>query len=168
MRTKRILKFCDGVGVAFAAALAFPAPLLALSCPPQQFDSVWSRASQSEASYVVVRGQFDFDPALNPEPDATATGTKSTEFISHFRGEVGGPDGFDKPVALNLTVSVTCMADACGRLEPRKDAIAFLREDGETYVLETGPCGDFLFQPPLLRTEERLKECFAGAECPEE
>ncbi|MDW4500132.1 hypothetical protein R5H30_19250 [Sulfitobacter sp. D35] len=142
---------------------AMPLQAAAQSCPRQPLEAAWERASEAEETFVIVRGAFDFDPALNPEPDPSRS--EPVEFTAGFRGAVMGPDGFDTPVALDLTVAIDCDTDACGLLEPGKDAIAFLREGTDTYVLETGPCGDFLLQPAPLRSEQRLMECFAGADC---
>lgn len=151
--------------VLMSAAIASPGPVLALSCPINPLESAWTKASQAEQTFVIVRGQFDFDPALNPEPDAADVPRDTTEFTARFQGSVMGPQGFDTPVALDLTIAVSCVAEACGMLEPDKDAIAFLREGADAYVLETGPCGDFLLQPAPLASEARLKECFAGDDC---
>jgi hypothetical protein len=115
-----------------------------------------------------VRGTLRFDASKLPNPDRTASvppGPGPTVLDARIEGVALGPNGRREARSYDLRLSVSCAGPWCARPRPG-DALAFLRRDGNTYWLETNPCGGFLFNRPDHKTMRAIQNCLNAKPCP--
>lgn len=126
----------------------------------------WAEAAQSDKLFLIVRGDLVFDERDLPRTDwdnqaATPDMTRIEGFIS---GEQLGRNGFRRPYEATVTLEVSCYGPWCAGAVSDERYVAFIEmRDGEL-VVETNPCGGFLF-PATEQIEDDLAACMRGDVC---
>ncbi|MEO9896897.1 MAG: hypothetical protein ABJD13_10295 [Paracoccaceae bacterium] len=143
-----------------------PLPAYALSCTPYGIQDAYLDAVESSDVYVIVRGTLSFDESTLPkvdwnQQDKVPPVTNISARISGVHlGSLGKRASFSKDV----TLSVRCFGPWCGGAH-NSDVVAFLRRDDMRYILETDPCGGFLFSSPTSDHMRLLQQCLDGKSC---
>ncbi|MDA8746835.1 hypothetical protein N9M66_01345 [Litoreibacter sp.] len=131
----------------------------ALSCIRPDVANAYQQASASDLTYVVLNGQFAFDPVPKselPEP-ATAEAT--------FSGRLLTSAGFTQQVAVNVTINMNCAGNWCAEVQPGLDYIAFVEQHPTRLIFEVSPCYDLAFKEPAIEDVKRLENCAQGGAC---
>ena len=156
--------------VILASALALLAqPVLALSCMRPDAVSMYQRAAESEARYVVVLGAFLRDGPDQPllsEPEAEGMGIPYV-YDALFYGDIGSRVGFHTPAELEVTVAVDCLGPWCGTPPADgQEVLAFLQvdENGE-YFLMVEACPTWVMTAPDQEVMDRIAACMRGEPC---
>lgn len=143
----------------------WPGQAFALSCLPWGVTDAFLQADAAEEGYVVVLGQLDFDAGALPEVnlDRQDETPPLTRIPAQFEGAALVRGAANVPFAVPVVLEVACFGPWCPQPRPG-EVLAFLRKDGEAFVLDDNPCGGFLFT-----AEEGLvaqaRQCLAGGEC---
>lgn len=137
----------------------------ALSCMYPDVARTYARVAADDAPYVVLLGQFRFDPEpfapslISPKPDAIP---------ATFEGEYLGADGFVPAPPLDITLDFLCAGPWCGSLDPTAtEILAFVRQTETGYVLTVSACNDTAFQNPSAQDIGRIEDCMRGGPCAE-
>lgn len=151
------------------AVLAFLIPSFAqaLSCMPHSIEGVYKQAQASKARYLVVRGVLRFDESKLPKGNGEKD--SQTPPITKIKGSLSGKaftgKRFSSPFNHPITLEVGCIGPWCAGAKSDAEVIAFVRKDGDKYVVATDACGGFLFQHPRPDMLRALKQCHAGGKC---
>ncbi len=136
----------------------------ALSCirpdPIQSFQV----AAAAEAEYLILKGQFAFDVSLLPQSQVSSGLDLPQPVPAQFQGQSLTTDGFTNSVTGPVTIMPVCNGGFCGGLTPGVQVIAFARKQDNIYVVETDPCGAWVFTPDAV-TEAALAACVRGEPC---
>lgn len=131
----------------------------ALSCIKPDVAIAFKKASDSDLSYVVLKGQFRFTPpADTAEPQAQTVETE-------FRGRLMTNAGFTQTVGAPITVNMNCAGSWCATIEPNVEYIAFVEQSETTLTFEVGPCYGLAFKEPDVDAVKRLENCAQGGAC---
>jgi len=103
------------------------------------------------------RPQTDWD-------DQAAT-PELTRVDAFFSGQQLGRNGFLRPLQQEVTLHVSCYGPWCAGALSDRDYVAFAELREGQLVIETNPCGGFLF-PASTDIEEDLLRCMRGEVCP--
>lgn len=150
-------------------ALLLSAPILALatqasalSCLPPDAVASYQRADQAPETYVVLLGDFRFDPPKLPERDLTDPNPEEHRFPAQFEGQALGPEGFTGSYALDMEVTLTCAGPWCAGVPAGGAGLAFVEMTETGYDLRLGPCGGQYFSAPEPAVTDRIAACHAG------
>ena len=136
----------------------------ALSCiRPDPIQSFQVAAGQA-AEYLILKGQFAFDPALLPQSEVSSGLVLPQPIPAQFAGQSLTTDGFTNPISGPITVMPVCIGAFCGGLIPGAEVIAFARKQDSIYVVEADPCSAWVFTPDPV-TEAALAACVRGEPC---
>lgn len=130
----------------------------ALTCLPQTIAGSFADADASEAAYVLALGALERTGPNRPDGPETGDPNRrvSYRFAADFTGHFAGPNGFDQPRQMPVTVTVSCFSAWCGSDGISDRGLYFLRQDGAgAYTLESELCPRFFFDAP---TEAQLRE----------
>jgi len=121
----------------------------------------------SDDQYVIVRGTLRFDAKRLPKEDHSGqTPTpKLTVIPAEIEGVALGPSGLREAGLYKMRLEVRCSGPWCPRPKPG-DALAFLRREGQGYVLEDSACGAFLFTRPRAEDMRAVQNCLSSKPCP--
>ena len=151
----------------FAGVAALPAPVLALSCAPTPPERAFQQAQASRDAYIVAVGQLDFNP--DDLPVVTDPAVEQPAHDNVFRATLTGffltGSGFDARFVRQIRVNAQCIGPFCAALAPGQQYLAFLRQEGQGYVLEQSPCGGLGYPKPSDALLERMHQCLLGEEC---
>ncbi len=138
----------------------------ALSCLRPDPARAFQAASDAPAAYVVLLGAFAFDAdALPPAVSDTGQVLDPGPIVARFVGNGLTLGGFNSPQARAIVVQPICAGAWCGRIEPGVQVMAFARKDGDRYVVEADPCGDWVFPAPDEATVTQIIACLRGQDC---
>ncbi|AXI49032.1 hypothetical protein C1J03_21235 [Sulfitobacter sp. SK012] len=148
------------------AALVAPWPAFALSCMPHSVEAAFQGAKISDAEYIVVRGTLRFDHKLLPKTDweHQQDTPPMTRIPVTLQGLSLSRAGFDVPFDRKVTLEVACLGPWCASAN-NGDVLAFVARGLSGYVLETNPCGGFLFGNPSPAMLKKVSACFQGKDC---
>ena len=126
----------------------------------------WAEAVGSDKLYLIVRGDLVFDERDLPQTDWD--NQSATPPMSRIDGFIGGQqlgrNGFRRPYEAEVLLEVSCYGPWCAGAVSDERYVAFIEmRDGEL-VVETNPCGGFLF-PATEQIEEDLTACMRGDVC---
>lgn len=145
-------------------ALVIAGQAQALNCTEPSLRTSFQAAMASPDQYVILRGQFAFDPALFPG-DATTRGNPNLPppdaFAADFTGQALEPDGFTRDLAVPVTLQSVCLGPWCGRFEPGTEVMVFAQSRPDGLVLEVHPCGTWVFPGPTAAMEDEIGVCMA-------
>lgn len=133
-------------------------------CYPPDPAGFYRAAAESPRRYRIVRGRFDFDPALLPYGGQLDFIPHVAPFPAHFEGQVLGAAGFGTDIAFDLRIEPSCIMISCPDFAPGAEVVAFVWQEASGYVLDADPCLAPLFAP----TEDNvavLLACVRGEEC---
>ena len=133
-------------------------------CYPPDPAGYFQAVQASPAEYQIVRGRFQFDPALLPKPYMQAGDLRLRPIPAQFVGQVLGPDGFVADTSFDLTLEHYCTMVSCPYLEAGVEVVAFIRLGPEGRVLDADPC----LAPVFAATDdttELLLSCLRGGDC---
>jgi hypothetical protein len=137
----------------------------ALKCSEPDVGKSFQAAMNAPGQHVILRGRFQFDPALMPG-DVTTRGNPNlpppTPIAADFTGQALEPDGFTRDLATSILLRPICLGPWCGRIEPDTDMMVFAqsRADGPLLV-ELGPCATWVFPDPTDAMLARMQDCTA-------
>lgn len=152
--------------LALCAALAIPAPALALSCLRPDVARDYQAADASSDEYIVVLGEMRFDTGLLPATDLLANGDRpDVEIPATFAGKSLSKDGFARDFEQEITLRVQCFGPWCGGATPEIPVLAFLKREVAGYVLERGPCFALSHDNPRPDQVRVVEQCFRGGPC---
>lgn len=149
--------------LAFVAALAAPAPGLALSCEPWTEIQAFRWAAQAEGSYVVAVGRFAFDAGLMPLGEEDAP--DETLVPARFSGHSLTRAGFTSPLEARVTLRVRCAVAWCGHIEPAAPYMAFIKRQTGRYVLAVDLCPAAFIANPTREMKSAVTACLRGEGC---
>ena len=136
----------------------------ALSCIRPDPIRSFQVASEAEEEYLILKGQFSFDPGLLPQSEVASGLVLPQPIPAQFEGQSLTVDGFTNPITGLITVMPVCIGAFCGGLTPGTDVIAFARKQDNIYVVDADPCGAWVFTPDSV-TEAALAACVRGEPC---
>lgn len=132
----------------------------ALSCLKPDVAEAYQTAAASEVSYVVLKGKFTFTPL--PKTNEAKDRTIEAEFTG--RRLTGA--GFTQQVSAPVDVTLRCLAEWCGSIQPDTEYIAFVENrDGEKLIFDVDPCYDLAFYEPSEEDTKRVENCAQGGVC---
>ncbi|MFD2738278.1 hypothetical protein ACFSUD_01715 [Sulfitobacter aestuarii] len=148
-------------------ALLAPFPAAALTCMPHSLEATYQEAMAAEEIYHVVHGRLTFDPQRLPKVDLTRQQDipPLTRLAARLEGMALAEQGFKLPFERDITLEAACYGPWCASAETGQDVLAFVRKTPEGHVLETNPCGGFLFSTPKPALLRKVQACFAGENC---
>ena len=143
-----------------------PIQAKALSCVPWGVTDAYLQADSAPASYIVVFGDLTFNPALLPQVDPERQGETPplTQIPASFAGQAVVARGADVSFSANITLEVQCFGPWCAQPVPGK-VLAFVRQDGDGYVVQDNPCGGHLFMDPRRDQIRQVRQCMRGQAC---
>lgn len=146
-----------------ATAIALAAgPASALSCPPTHPVAAFNAVAESSESFVVLRGEFEFDvkkvPNVNAPPLEVAIPTV-------FKGKLLTGAGFTDDVEFAVTLNLACSGPWCARVSPKTDYLAYVLQTDDALIFNVDPCYAFAFSNPLPEYVEAVEQCAAGGDC---
>jgi len=126
----------------------------------------WSEAQSSDNLYLILRGDLVFDERALPKTDWDNQGaTPEATFIdAFFSGYQLGRNGFRRPLQTDVVLHVSCYGPWCASAVSGVTFVAFAQLVDDALVIETNPCGGFLF-PATQEIEEDLTRCMRGEQC---
>ena len=136
----------------------------ALSCIRPDPIRSFQVAAGAEAEYLILRGQFTFDPSLLPQSEVSSGLVLPRPIPAQFAGQSLTTDGFTNPISGLITIMPVCISAFCGGLTPGVEVIAFARKQDSIYVVEADPCSAWVFTPDPV-TEAALAACVRGEPC---
>jgi hypothetical protein len=144
-----------------------PLPALALSCMEPSVERSYAQADASEDFYVVVHGRVSLDTKLLPHSRGGETQPPEMTLIQGVLvGKSLSKRGFKLPFDHNITLEVACFGPWCGSIQNGEDVLAFVRKDGEAYVLGVNPCGGDIFSAPKRKALKTVQKCLRSGGCP--
>ncbi|MEC3860710.1 hypothetical protein VK792_05390 [Mesobacterium sp. TK19101] len=152
---------------ALIAALIFPLPAWALSCPPASFDSDFRRTQASDDLYLIARGTLMFDVRSVPrhDPDRAGNPPASTDIKAFFKGSSLSRRGFHPGLRVPVTLRLRCRGHRCATPLSGIRYLAFLKREGDDYVITASPCPGMLYPEPTPDLLETAQRCMAGGPC---
>ncbi len=143
-----------------------PVQSLALSCTPYGIQDAYLDAAESQDTYFIVRGKLSFKEDDLPKVDWNRQDDVPpiTNINAHISGVHLGRLGKRGAFSENITLGVRCFGPWCASAQ-NGDVVAFVRKGGNGYVLETDPCGGFLFTSPTSEQMRALQNCLDGKTC---
>ncbi|KEJ90868.1 hypothetical protein [Sulfitobacter donghicola] len=144
-----------------------PVSVAALSCTPHSVEAAYLEADGSEARFVVVKGQLEFDERKLPKADGGVNQTppQTTRIKARLSGSVLSRKGFKTPFNKSVTLAVHCFGPWCASAQQGGEVLAFVEQSEAGDVITTNPCGGFLFHSPTPKMIRAVKGCFAGRSC---
>ncbi len=136
----------------------------ALSCVRPDPIRSFQVASGSQDEYLILKGRFAFDISLLPQSEVSSGLVLPQPVPAQFQGQSLTVDGFTNPINGPITVMPVCIGAFCGGLTPGAEVIAFARKQNNIYVVDTDPCGAWVFTPDSV-TEAALAACVRGEPC---
>ncbi len=126
----------------------------------------WADAQNSEKLYLILRGDLIFDERDLPQTNWDDQGaTPAVSLIdAFFSGQQLGRNGFLRPLQTDVVLNVSCYGPWCASAVSGVTFIAFAEMVDGTLIIETNPCGGFLF-PATAEIEEDLTRCMRGERC---
>lgn len=113
-----------------------------------------------------MRGTLVFDERalpVTPWDDQAAT-PQRTLIDGFLSGEQLGRNGFLRPFQDAVILDVSCYGPWCAGPLSDQIYVAFVELRGDARVIQTNPCGGFLF-PATQEIEEELLRCMRGDRC---
>lgn len=136
------------------------AQAFALSCVSVDMAHLYKRAADSEKTFVVLKGEFDFAP--RPKRNGTPV---AENYLSTFSGTLLTANGFTKEVSARVTVNTSCMASWCGQVMPNTPYLAFVEQSGTQLTLNVGPCPQNALRAPTSDQLKQIVNCASGLDC---
>lgn len=126
----------------------------------------WSEAQNSDKLYLILRGDLVFDERELPQTDwdNQAATPESTFIDAFFSGQQLGRNGFRRPLQSDVVLHVSCHGPWCASVVSGVTFVAFAQLVDGALVIETNPCGGFLF-PATQDLEDDLTRCMRGERC---
>lgn len=145
----------------FALSIA-AGPAAALSCIRPDVAAAYEYASESDKNFVILRGEFDFDPTKLPDPLGQPI---EAQIVANFTGKLLTEKGFTDEIEVPITVAMTCAGPWCARMSPKIDYIAFVLQNENALNFPIGPCYQFAFANPTDEMVQQIEQCAAGGDC---
>ncbi|EPX77533.1 hypothetical protein thalar_03257 [Litoreibacter arenae DSM 19593] len=148
---------------AAVTALAFAAgPASALSCLPTHPVAAFNAVAEAEESFVVLRGEFDFDVSKVPDVNAPPL---EVSIPTAFKGKLLTGEGFTDDVEVAVTLTLQCAGPWCARVSPKTDYLAYVQQTEDELIFNVGPCYAFAFANPDEKYIKAVEQCAAGGDC---
>lgn len=136
-------------------------PVFALSCIQPDAARMFTQAAESDKSFVILHGTFDFAA----RPEVTTDNPRAENYLTKFKGLLLTGNGFTDSVEAPVTVNTTCVASWCGKMSPDKPYLAFVEQVGRQLTLNVGPCPDSALQKPTDAMLKQIVACAKGDDC---
>ncbi|SMR82350.1 hypothetical protein SAMN04488030_2700 [Aliiroseovarius halocynthiae] len=153
--------------ICLAGLSVTPTTASALSCMPYNAIAAYNDAAKSDDDYVVVHGTLQFDESKLPKVDWQHQ--EDVKPDNHLTGRIEGKsltrNGFTAQFMRGIDINVQCYGPWCSGLTSGAKYLAYLKKDGDHYLLETNPCGGFAFQDPDRATLFKVTACLNGKRC---
>lgn len=154
---------------AIAAAVICVMPMAAqsLSCMPHTVETAFQRAQEEPARFIIVKGTLDFDEKGLPrvDYDNQAAAPPMTRITATLEGQSLSQAGFKTPYAREVALQVACFGPWCGSAQSGEEVLAFVELADGRDIVESDPCGGYLFTAPTAKMLKAVKRCFAGGAC---
>ena len=149
-----------------ALLLGLANPAHALSClrpdPVQDF----LEADASDDVWIVVDGVLKFDEAALPPRDVLNNDAPpATDIAARLAGKSLSPKGFQRVFDQKITLRIQCFGPWCGGTSDGARYLAFLKREGQGYVLMANPCGARVYPDPKPALRKTLTACMRGEAC---
>lgn len=146
-----------------ATALSLLAgPATALSCQAPNAVAAYNFVAEAEESFVILRGEFDFDPKKVPDVNGPAV---PVSLATAFKGKLLTGDGFTDEVEVPVTLTLGCIGPWCARVSPKTDYMAFVLQTDDRLIFRVEPCYQFAFANPSDEAIAQIEQCAAGGDC---
>lgn len=150
------------IPLALTALCVAVGPAAALFCVKPDPAAAFQFAAQSDNTYVVLRGTFDFDVGKLPDP----LGPPLQAVLSaDFKGKLLTGDGFTDAVEVPVTIGLNCVGPWCARVSPGTDYMAFVIQKEQQLIFSVSPCYQFAFAKPSDDMVAVIEQCAAGGAC---
>lgn len=151
--------------ILFGALLSVALPLqaVALSCVQVDVAGSFTAASQAEARYTVLWGNFSFTRDTASAP--TREGEAPDPFTVRFSGKGLSASGFVDIKPRDITVAISCAGPWCGAFAPETNALAYVERTADGDFLRVGPCPQWVFENPGRADIAKVEACMRGDAC---
>ncbi len=147
-------------------ATTAPVPSHALSCLPADPIADFLQANASDEIWIVVDGTLRFDERKLPPRDALDNNAPpQTDIDARLTGTSLGTDGFARPFDRAITLQALCYGPWCAGATDGARYLAFLKREGDGYVMPVNPCGSMVYQNATAEMRDALTTCFRGGTC---
>ncbi|WP_099824296.1 hypothetical protein [Oceaniglobus indicus] len=143
--------------------LAMAGQAAALSCRAPDAQRSFDAAAKSDGNFIVVHGRFAFDAGELPRGDNQSQ-QPPVAIPARFEGAGLTVEGFTTPLAMGVTLNVSCAGPWCGGIGADIDYLAFLERRIGGYVLEIGPCPQWAFQTPSTQILDQMRTAIRGGD----
>lgn len=152
---------------ALISALLFPLPAWALPCLPASFESDYRHAQASDALVLIADGTLVFDVRSVPryDPDQQIPPPPTTDIKAFLNGRSLSHRGFHPGLRVPVTLRVRCLGPWCATPLSGMRYLAFLKREGEDYIITAGPCPGQLYPDPAPDLLETARRCMANGAC---
>ena len=148
------------------AVMLLPAQAFALSCVRPSVERSFDQVNAAPEPYVVVMGRLTLDTRKMPKTgDQTRNPRKMTQVPGTLTGKSLGLAGFKVPFDQDITLQVGCIGPWCGSAQNGAEVLAFVRREGQKYVLDVSPCGGRMFGTPKRAMIRKLQQCLKAGSC---
>ena len=141
--------------IAVSLAILTAMPAHALSCLRPDLREIYHRIDDSPEVYTIVRGKIWVQgggDAFAPDHPVTVPATfEGTSLIDNTTR-----------VSAQILVNVTCTGAWCGSVQNDRDAIFFLRQVGQAWVLDAQACDSMAHYNPNGAALAIIADCVAG------
>lgn len=152
------------VALLAALGLALPAtPADALSCRRPDVARSYQMADAAPDTYIIVLGELDFDTSRLPT--GSGPGKKAVKLPARLHGRTITRADFSDWIDRTITLNVQCVSAWCGSVPRGEDMLMFLRQTGDSYTLDAGPCQGLVFIRPDWGMIDTARRCLRGGPC---
>jgi hypothetical protein len=137
-------------------------PASALSCLPTHPLAAFNAVAKAEESFVVLRGEFNFDVKKVPNVNAPPIEVK---IPTQFKGKLLTGKGFTDDIDVAVTLTLSCAGPWCARVSPKTDYLAYVLQTDDELIFNVDPCYSFAFSNPDEKYIKAIEECAAGGDC---
>ena len=154
-----MIKHFTFAATAFALAAG---PASALTCLPTHPVAAFNAVADAKESFVVLRGEFDFDVKQVPDVNAPSV---EVAIPTLFKGKLLTGGGFTDDIEVPVTLALSCTGPWCARVSPNTDYLAYVLQTDDALIFNVDPCYAFAFANPEDKYIEAVEQCAAGGDC---
>lgn len=139
----------------------------ALSCMPPDAARTFQYASESEALYMAIWGELEFEPITLPDMGVTSDPAYvPPSAVAVFTGKALSQSGFVDIEPREIIVQPSCVGSWCGNLTPNEPVLAYVEiADDQTLTLNAGPCYSWHMPNPTPAMISVVETCIQGGPC---
>ncbi|WP_147126694.1 hypothetical protein [Shimia ponticola] len=152
-----------------ALALALTAThAQALSCIAPSVEFSYTQAAEDDRAYVILDGQFTFDPSDLPKRSVDNNNPPDTFVKAIFSGSYFNGVDFENRWSGPVTLNAQCFGPWCSHATSGMTGLAFVERTDSGYILSLSPCGGAFFGDATDAQRAAIVACHTGGPCTSE